>query len=65
VVSGVGLALVLGASTGRPVGFAAATPSSGPDGLGGLPSGAITHVWLIILDGESPLMGRELVVTHT
>jgi hypothetical protein len=52
-ISGLSLALVLAASIGGPVAFASATPSSGPDSLGGLPSGAVTHVWLIILADKS------------
>ena len=53
VVGGIGLALVLAASIGGPVALASASPAPGPDSLGGLPSGAIKHVWLIILENKS------------
>ncbi len=53
VIGGISLALVLAASIGGPVALASASPAPGPDSLGGLPSGAIKHVWLIILENKS------------
>jgi hypothetical protein len=53
VLSALSLALVLAASIGGSVMTASASPTAGPDSLGGLPSGAIKHVWLIILENKS------------
>jgi hypothetical protein len=53
-MSALSLILVLAASIGGPVMMASAAPStSGPDSLGGLPTGSIKHVWLIILENKS------------
>ena len=53
VLSAASIALVIGASIIGPVASSSATPTAGPDSLGGLPTGAIKHVWLIILENKS------------
>jgi hypothetical protein len=53
VLSAASIALVIGASVFGPIATSSATPTTGPDSLGGLPTGAITHVWLIILENKS------------
>jgi hypothetical protein len=52
-LSAASIALVIGASVLGPIATSSATPATGPDSLGGLPTGAIKHVWLIILENKS------------